>query len=36
MSEQTALPAKTVEDTRITLAQVMMPKDANFQGTIHG
>jgi len=28
--------AKTVEETRITLAQVMMPKDVNFQGTIHG
>jgi len=37
MSEPTAARAtKTVEDTRITLAQVMMPKDANFQGTIHG
>jgi acyl-CoA hydrolase len=37
VSEQAAgRAAKTVADTRITLAQVMMPKDANFQGVIHG
>lgn len=37
MSEQAAArSAKTVDDTRVTLAQVMMPKDANYQGTIHG
>jgi len=37
MSEQAASRvAKTVADTRITLAQVMNPADANFQGTIHG
>jgi len=29
-------PAKTVAETRTTLAQLMMPKDANFMGTIHG
>lgn len=37
MSEQAAgRGSKTVADTQIALAQVMMPKDANFQGTIHG
>jgi acyl-CoA hydrolase len=37
VSEQAASRiAKTVADTRITLAQVMNPADANFQGTIHG
>jgi acyl-CoA hydrolase len=27
---------KTVGDTRVTLSQLMLPKDANFMGTIHG
>jgi acyl-CoA hydrolase len=27
---------KTVRETQVTLSQLMLPKDANFMGTIHG
>lgn len=35
-ADDPASRALPIEDTAVTLAQLMMPKDANFLGTIHG
>jgi acyl-CoA hydrolase len=36
MSTMSQSPGRTVADSEVTLAQVMLPEDANPQGNVHG